>query len=435
MRSNRKYLYAATGALALLVGSHVPAADSGVALLPTQLTRAEATVSNAFVNRSLKNVLSQSNFSQVGCEACCDVGSCDDGCTGRCASRYLDIGGWLANGFYDNSHGLEGPSANSPLGFNNIGEEFQVNQAWIYMGREADNGGSGMAFGFQADFMFGTDGPDTSAFGDGSFDNDWTTSGQYGFAFPQLYAEVALGNTLLKVGHFFTIIGYEVVQAPGNFFYSHAYTMYYNRPFTHTGVLAETPIGENITAHYGYTLGWDTGFDNRNDGSTFLGGVGIQLTDNVHATYATTFGDPGDNATTSTEAFMQSLVIDVALGDDVNYVFQSDFQTRTPNEGNTYENYGINQYLILALTDALSTGLRYEWYRDGAAAVDPTGGLNHFHALSVGANYRVSDNILFKPEMRYDLVDRDDASGVGGPFAGGTKRSQFTWGGQGILFF
>ncbi len=42
----------------------------------------------------------------------------------------------------------------------------------------------------------------------------------------------------LKVGHFYTIIGYEVVTAPDNFFYTHAYTMQYGEPFTHTGVLA-----------------------------------------------------------------------------------------------------------------------------------------------------------------------------------------------------
>ena len=39
-------------------------------------------------------------------------------------------------------------------------------------------------------------------------------------------------------GDFFTMVGYEVVAAPEDFFYSHAYTVYNAEPFTHTGVLA-----------------------------------------------------------------------------------------------------------------------------------------------------------------------------------------------------
>lgn len=450
MRCSHKYFYGATFALALVVAPHVSAADNGVALLSAELTEAEATVSNAFIDRSLESVLSHLNFSQVGCDSCCDDACCGGGvgcdgcftgsCTGGAGGGGLDVGGWLATGFYDNSHGLSGPTANSPLGFNNIGDEFQLHQAWLYMGKEADNGGSGIAFGFRADFMFGTDGPNTSAFGDGSWDASWATSGngQYAFAFPQLYAEVAVGNTSIKIGHFYTIIGYEVVQAPGNFFYSHAYTMVYNEPFTHTGILATTPIGDNLTAYYGLTMGWDTGFDNRNDGSTFLGGLGTQVTDNISATWAMTVGDPGDSFTTTSDVYMQSVVVDVALTDDVQYIFHTDYQTRTPDANvapSTFKNYGINQYLILALTDKLKAGMRYEWYRDGAAGVDPTGGLNHFHAISFGANLFTGDNIVIKPEMRYDWVDRDDASGAGGPFAGGSKRSQFTWGAQGIMTF
>ena len=42
--------------------------------------------------------------------------------------------------------------------------------------------------------------------------------GIYGFALPQVYGEVAMGDLSVKMGHFFTIIGYEVVTAPDNFF-------------------------------------------------------------------------------------------------------------------------------------------------------------------------------------------------------------------------
>ncbi len=210
-----------------------------------------------------------------GCSSACGDGcsSLLDGCCG-CKGGLLsdiDFGGWLAWGYYDNSHGIDSASGAAPLGFNNI-PGMQLNQAWTYLGKEAETG-NGLDWGFRADFMFGCDGPDTAAFGDGSWDFNWTTSSQYAFAFPQLYGEVAIGNTKIKAGKFYTIIGYEVVQAPDNFFYSHVYTFYYNEPFTHSGVLAESALGDNVSVYYGWTAGWDTGFDNRNDGSVFLGGV------------------------------------------------------------------------------------------------------------------------------------------------------------------
>ena len=52
---------------------------------------------------------------------------------------------------------------------------------------------------------------------------------------PQLYADFAYNRLTVRLGHFYTIIGYEVVTAPDNFFSSHAYTMQYGEPFTHTG--------------------------------------------------------------------------------------------------------------------------------------------------------------------------------------------------------
>ena len=64
----------------------------------------------------------------------------------------------------------------------------------------------------------------------------------------------------LNVGHFYTLVGYEVVPAPANFFYSHAYTMAYNEPFTHTGTLATYQTQRPVEIYGGWTAGWDAGF-------------------------------------------------------------------------------------------------------------------------------------------------------------------------------
>ena len=86
--------------------------------------------------------------------------------------------------------------------------------------------------------MYGVDGYDTQSFGNNpgrwDFLNDFD-HGIYAFAIPQAYAELANGDFSVKLGHFFTIVGYEVVPAPGNFFFSHSFTMYNSEPFMHTG--------------------------------------------------------------------------------------------------------------------------------------------------------------------------------------------------------
>ncbi len=356
----------------------------------------------------------------------------------------IDFGGWLAAGIYDNSHGLEA-SGNAPLGFNNLAEEYQVHQLWVYAEHAADNGGHGVDVGFRADFLWGTDGPDTVAFGDGGWDTSWQTSNQYGFAMPQLYAEVAVGDWTWKAGHFYTIIGYEVVQAPDNFFYSHAYTMYYNEPFTHTGFLGERSLGEFVTLYAGWTAGWDSGFGNVNDGSTFLGGVGLQLTDNTFLMWATTFGDPGDqppvgNAIVTTDVYMNSIVLSSSFGNGWNYIFHHDYQYRQSDlvPGTNFKQYGINQYLTKDITDKLAAGVRYEWFYAGknsglsnpAGAAVPFG--QHYQALTCGLNFRPKDHIIVKPEMRYDYTDSDQGFAS---FAKGTKRSQFSWGIQTIMTY
>jgi len=342
-----------------------------------------------------------------------------------------DIGGWLAAGFYDNAHGGDGSFGQTPLGFNNI-EGPQFNQGWLYLDKSVERGG-GWDFGYRLDFLFGADGPDTQAFGDESFDFDWNTSGQYGFALPQLYVEAAYGNTSVKAGRFYTIIGYEVVQAPDNFFYSHAYTFYYNEPFTHTGILAQHDFSDAWTFYAGYTFGWDSGFSNGNDGATFLGGVTWSPSEYFSVTYATSIGDPGDDPIGSSDTYLQSIVFDTQLTDNLEWVLQSDFQNRQSavSDGRSF---GLVNYLFYTWDDYTSFGFRYEWFRDGRGLAGLAGASENFHAFTLGLNRRITDRFMVRPEVRFDFADRD-AGFAGEAFDRGTENTQFTFGSQAIWTF
>jgi hypothetical protein len=351
------------------------------------------------------------------CDSCCDSGcglgsclsgSCLGGCLADCClgdawtlSGHLHgdceptvtIGGWFAAGYYDKSNGL----------FNSTPNRLNVTQSWLYAEKTADESSP---WGFRADIMYGTDADDTQAFGNpaGSWDfQNGFDHGVYGWAIPQLYAEVLLGEWSVKAGHFYTLVGYEVVTAPDNFFFSHALTMYNSEPFTHTGVVASRSLSDNLEIHAGWTLGWDTGFDQFDGGSSWLGGFSYTLMEDATFTYISTagnFGKRGDNA------YSHSMVLDMKLTENFNWVVQSDM-VRVNEFGE--DNIGLNQYFLYTVSDCIGLGARVEWWKaDNITGYAPHGsnapatGSQSYYEATFGVNARPHANVVFRPEVRYD---------------------------------
>ncbi|MEM1245143.1 MAG: outer membrane beta-barrel protein [Acidobacteriota bacterium] len=330
------------------------------------------------------------------------VGAQDEPWTLFPDSSSISAGGWLSAGYHSESNDL----------FNSQPEELELHQAWLFAEKSAANDDGSLGFGFRVDVMYGIDAGDTQAFGneDGWDTTDtFQTGGGYGYAIPQAYIEIAANNWSVKAGHFYTLIGYEVVTAPDNFFYSHAITMYNSEPFTHTGVLASFASNEDTTWYAGWTLGWDTGFDQFEDGGNFLGGVGTTFGEKVGFTYITTVGDFGARGD---EAYSHSLLFDIALSDSLNWVIQSDFLTI---DSTGEENLGLNQYLFYTLNDAVALGARLEWWQgDDITGYAPHGGViteegsqDYFEA-TIGANFKFARNFTLRPEIRYDWSDDVD---------------------------
>ncbi|MDB4793383.1 porin, partial [bacterium] len=299
------------------------------------------------------------------------------------------VGGWLQMGYHNKSTGL----------FNNRPGQLATHQAWLFAEKVAD-GSDGVDFGFRADVMYGIDAGDTQSFGNNAdrWDNGTMDHGAYGFAIPQLYGEVAVGDLSIKAGHFYTLLGYEVVTAPDNFFYSHAFTMFNSEAFTHTGALATYAASDDLTVYGGWTLGWDTGFDRFGDGSSFLGGLSLSVTDELTATFITTVGDFGAIG----EGYSHSLVLDMALTDNLNYVFQTDFLS-AELAGATNESYGINQYLLYSINDCWGVGGRAEWWKSNG---------NSIYALTGGVNYKPTQNLVIRPEVRYQWDPESANAGI-----------------------
>lgn len=302
----------------------------------------------------------------------------------------IRYGGWLQGGWHSRNSNT-GTGLNR---FNNHSHRWNTHQAWLFTEKVAD-GSCGLDWGFRVDAMYGVDGADTQAFGSsaGQWDFDHGFDhGQFAFAFPQAYVELASGNWTVRAGKFFTLMGYETVTAPDNFFYSHAFTMYNSEPFTHTGVIGTYAASSNLTLYGGWTQGWDTGFDSFNDGESFIGGASVELGPSTTATYIGSGGNFGKRG----DGYAHSLVLDTQISDDFNYVIQGDYLDTDgigPLGLLPDTQYGINQYFLYTINDSIAAGIRYEWWNVSGVSVND---------ITLGFNIRLRDNLVIRPEIRHD---------------------------------
>lgn len=331
-------------------------------------------------------------------------------------SSGVRLDGWLEFGIGGNPRGsIDG--FNGPVTFNDLTNDVTVNQIYLTLERAVNDQGNSWDFGFRGDVFWGTDA--RFSLTKNLDDNLITGATDYRLAFPQFYVNVfaPIGNGVtMTVGHFYTIIGYEVVPGPDNFFFSHAYTMQYGEPFTHTGVLFSYPINDNFSVTGGVTSGWDAFFQ---DPPNFLGGVNFTSDDEkTSVAVSLVTGDASqDNRSNRT---LYSIVASHDLTDDLHYVFQHDFgvEQNATFSGDTAYWYGINQYLSYDLMDELAAGLRFEWFRD-EDGVRVGFGSNSYFEITSGLNWTPASFLTVRPEVRYDWSTANPA------FDGATRENQF----------
>lgn len=300
----------------------------------------------------------------------------------------VKAGGWTQIGYHGNETRLS-DTVNDQDAFNDHAGRANLHQQWLWMEKSLSGDPSYWDWGFRADIVYGTDAQKTQAFGGDGWDNDpdFDHNGGYGWALPQVYGEVGIGEFSVKMGHFYTLMGYEGVMAPDNFFYSHSLAMFNSEPFTHTGVVATYGLSDNLEVYGGWTAGWDTGFEAEDNGSNFLGGASYTYADMLTLTHIVAAGDFGD---IGRDGYAHSIVADMMLTERLNYVFQTDFKVIDETQN---DEFGINQYLIYELNECWGAGTRMEWWKqDGDSN----------YALTGGLNYRPHANFVLRPEVRHN---------------------------------
>ncbi len=390
-----------------------------LAVLVAGVAKADTTATGWSYDQNVKGVAFASDCCEPECGAadsccadpCCGT-DCGDGCgcgagvggftlaslIGLPASSPYQIGGWTEMAYMDNNVPLS-QAYNDLLSFDDVPDHLHLGQQWFYIGKTVD-GSAGLDVGGRIDTVYGTDAQKTQAFGNpgagvrgfGTFDAS-LDHGEYGWAIPQAYGEFAVGDLSVKVGHFFTLQGYEVIPVTGNFFRSHSYTMFNSEPFTHTGVLGTYAMSEKLSVMAGWVLGWDTGFDQLNSGNALHSGFSYAINDAVTFTYMTTYGNFGWRDGGDDNSLSGSAVVVASLTDNLQYIAQVD-HLDTSNPGvSEFDTIGLNQYLLYSLNDVVGIGGRLEWWKaDGVSFYEATSGLN----------IKLTENTNIRPEYRQD---------------------------------
>ena len=334
-----------------------------------------------------------------------------------------------------------------------------LNQVAVTIQRDLDPKATGVDFGFKVQGMYGSDSRATHFFGE--LDNSPTTRNQFDVVEANVQAHLPIltkGGVDVKAGQFVTLLGQEVIDPTGNFFYSHSYTFQFGIPYKHTGILTTTHVNSTLDVYLGYTTGVNTTLGSGggyNDGQFhFLGGIGLNL--NKLTILAFTHIGPENPAGSLGEGvnvhskyrYLTDVLFTYHVNDKLTSVTEFNY---IKDDGFAASGGGVVQYFTYALNANVSAGVRAEVWRDAQGfyvaafpgnqdAINLQKGLANtaygagpatYGAITLGLNFRPTgmpkmiDGLNIRPEIRYDR-----ALAGGTPFNGnpGTKKDQFTFG-------
>jgi hypothetical protein len=342
-----------------------------------------------------------------------------------------------------------------------------LNQVLLTAERPLDPKAEGYDFGFKLQGMYGSDARYTHFLGE--FDRSIGGRNQFDIVEANVVAHLPLlseSGIDLKIGQYPTPLGAEVIDASGNFFYSHSYIFNFGIPLKHTGVLSTAHVSSLLDLYLGVDTGVNTSLGRKgdnNDALAGIGGFGLNMLDGKLTVLALTHIGPEQPRSFST------LGLDIRPNSDLRYLNDilvtwkatEELTSMTElnyirDDGFGAHGFGVAQYLTYTVNDWLSVGGRAEYWRDDNGAFVAAfpgnqdfvnaerglfpftaigGGKTSYGELTLGVNLKPPvgapfDGIVVRPEVRYDRSLNDTT-----PFDAGTKRDQFTFGIDTIISF
>ena len=366
-------------------------------------------------------------------------------------SDTLKLHGSLEAGFTINPAG-PGDGLNFGQLFTDKSNEPLLNQLLLTAERPLDPKAEGDDYGFKLQALFGTDARYTHFLGE--FDRSIHDRHQVDVVeanFLAHFAALTDGGVDIKLGQYSTPLGYEVIDATGNTFYSHSYIFNFGIPLKHTGGYATFHVNDTLDIYAGGDTGVNTSlFHGDNNGvPAFLGGIGLNnLLDGKLTVLALSHigAENPDNAIPDADhqiRWINDVVFTYKEDDDNTFVLEANY---IKDDGFHAQGYGAAGYYIRTLDDSLSVAGRAEVWRDangffvgafphpldfvnvekGEPATVVSAGKVTYGELTLGLTYKpsVPDAIagtMIRPEVRYD---RALAGGL--PYDNQTAKGQAT---------
>ena len=344
---------------------------------------------------------------------------------------------------------------------------YQMNQLYLSLGRCVAKGDV-WAFGGKIDMLFGTDYYYATATGletnhmnqpklngtDPDHPEYRASRNEYGLAIPQAYLEAyspCFQGVDVKVGHFYSVMGYEATKATENFFCTRSYASLYGMPTTMTGVMTSSRVGERVTLILGAVNEWN-GFDTPYDYFSFVGGATFQSYSGRFSLSAIVMAGQQSAAAFQPEGYTEegtnSSVFNLCakwyLGCKFSYVAEFTYGSADNDyyclETNEYKQgrswYGFSNYLFFQANENLQLGFRFEWFCDpddtvinGSYGVAWNNEGTSYFDWAFGTNWKPGGRswLTVRPELRWDSSDwvsfnQEDS----GTYDLNSSQSQFT---------
>jgi hypothetical protein len=369
----------------------------------------------------------------------------------------INIYGWVEAGYTANLRNNEG-SKNSntflltrPAGFGEeIGNHFELNQVALRIEKIVDS--KKFDVGGLIEANFGTDDNFTNPNGI-EYQTPGDNPGEVPhFDFTQAYVDinVPVGNGLkIRAGHFYAVLGYEVIDPRSNPFYSHS-EIWNVEPLTNTGVMAYYTLNDQWSFAGGITRGFNQATEDNNGSPDGI----ISATYTPNKQWAFTLnaevGPQDDNDTSHYDTMINPIVTwqatdKLKFAAEGIYEYDGDFNG---GDGVTHaygDDYGISLYGSYVLNDYLTLNARGEWihtdftgaFNGGAEFGNSVPTLN-IYEVTAGVTITpmpkdpIGQNLSIRPEIRYDFSE-DHIFVVGAPSA--AYRDQWSVGADVIFKF
>ncbi len=281
--------------------------------------------------------------------------------------------GYNFNGMYNNS---------TNTSFTNNVNSFELGMANVVFSQEVGK------VGMVADFVFGPRG--TAATG-ANTDH-----------IKQLFVTYGLSDQVTVTGGFFsTFVGYELIEASGNFNYSTSY-LFSAGPFNHGGIKVDVALTDGVGLMVGAFN--DSGLKTDAAGGIDDFGAQLALTPNDElGAYINVFHQGLGNGETSTEL---DLTATFQASKEMMLGLNAAYTSLSQNDGQSW--MGAALYLNYMLSDDLGLGVRGEYFDDGDDIYFGSGATDgqSVIALTASANIK-SGPLTLIPEIRFDSASED----------------------------